>query len=79
METNRIARDPDVLGGKPVIAGTRMSVELVLEYLAEDLNAEHLLAAFPHIEPEDVRACLEYALGLVMAEQDARVAAHAAG
>jgi len=66
--SDRIISDPAILGGKPTIKGTRISVELVLEYLAE--APEELYEAFPHITPEDVKACLEYAHKLVEAQKN---------
>ena len=72
MDSQRIVRDPGILGGKPVIRGARISVELVLQYLAQDLDAHDVLEAYPHITPEDVRACVEYARALV--DADARQA-----
>lgn len=57
----RIERDPRVLGGKPVIRGTRVSVELVLELAAAGWSQEDIVANYPQLEPDDVRACFAYA------------------
>jgi uncharacterized protein (DUF433 family) len=57
---DRIVVDPEILVGKPVVKGTRVSVELVLKRLAQDLGIKSLLEAYPRLTPEDVRACLEY-------------------
>ena len=57
----RIERNPDVLVGKPVIAGTRISVELVLELLADGWDENQLLDGYPSLERDDIRACLHYA------------------
>lgn len=57
----RITADPEVLGGKPRIRGTRISVALILEYLAAEWSVERILASYPHISREDVLACLAYA------------------
>lgn len=65
---HRIVADPAILVGKPTIKGTRISVELVLEHLASTLDTGDLLAAYPHLAPDDIRACLEYARGLVVRE-----------
>lgn len=56
----RIVIDPDVCGGRPVIAGTRMRVSDVLDALASPVSVEELLADFPYITREDVNACLAY-------------------
>lgn len=57
----RIIVDPEILAGKPVIKGTRIPVDLVLKRLAHDLNVDTLLAAYPRLTQDDVKACLEYA------------------
>ncbi len=56
----RIHRDPNILVGKPVIRGSRISVEMILENLAAGLTEDQLMYSFK-IEREDVRACLAYA------------------
>jgi uncharacterized protein (DUF433 family) len=60
-QDERIARDPAVMVGKPVVRGTRVPVELVLRQLAQSLDVGDVLEAFPHLTPDDVRACLRYA------------------
>jgi uncharacterized protein (DUF433 family) len=67
-ETSRIQADPRVLGGKPVIRGTRISVELLLRKLAEGATVEDLLDAYPHLTIEDVRAAVSFAADLVADE-----------
>lgn len=57
----RIAANPKVLGGKPVIRGTRISVEFVLELLASGAAEQEILLDYPHLKPADIRACLEHA------------------
>ena len=59
--TERIVKDPEILLGKPTVRGTRISVELVLEHLAGNLDLGDLFAAYPHLSTEDVKACLAYA------------------
>ncbi len=61
----RIITNPEILVGKPVIKGTRIPVELVLEYLARNPNLDDLFADYPRLTLEDVKACLEYATHLV--------------
>ena len=60
--TDRIVVDPRVLTGKPVVRGTRISVELVVELLAAGWKHEQILASYPHLSEEDIRACLAYAV-----------------
>ena len=57
----RITVDPDVMVGKPVIRGTRVPVELVLGFLAAKPDPGELFAAYPHLTPDDVRACVAFA------------------
>ena len=57
----RIERDPNVLGGKPKIRGTRISAELVLSRLGEGWTIEQLIEAYPHITRDQIEACLTYA------------------
>lgn len=66
---DRIIIDPRILAGKPVVKGTRIPVELVLEYLAYDPNVNTLFEAFPRLTLEDIKACLAYAQELVEAEK----------
>jgi uncharacterized protein (DUF433 family) len=56
-----IIQDPAVLGGKPVIAGTRISVSLILNLLANGYSFTRITEAYPHISSENIRECLEYA------------------
>ena len=57
----RITSDPDVSTGKPIIEGTRLSVEHVLGLLENGWSEADILESYPHLDPEDVRACLGYA------------------
>jgi uncharacterized protein (DUF433 family) len=56
-----IMTDPGILVGKPVVKGTRIPVETVLAYLADNPDVNELLSAFPRLTVDDVRACLDYA------------------
>ena len=57
----RIVRDPDVMMGKPVVAGTRVTVELILRKLGNGVTIEQLLHSYPKLTTEDVLAALAYA------------------
>jgi uncharacterized protein (DUF433 family) len=57
----RISQDPEVLVGKPVIRGTRISVELILERLSGNFDLDELFAAYPRLTVEDVQAVLAFA------------------
>ena len=58
---DRITLHPDVRSGKPVIRGTRITVSDILEYLAGGMSQDELLADFPDLAPEDIRAALAFA------------------
>mgnify|MGYP000939956172 FL=1 len=58
---DRITSDPDIMTGKPVIKGTRITVEIILRKLSEGMTFEELLEVYPHLEKEDLIACLSYA------------------
>ncbi|HEX8224074.1 MAG TPA: DUF433 domain-containing protein [Allosphingosinicella sp.] len=60
----RIAVDPEICGGRPTIAGTRMRVTDILAMLAEGVSEEVILADFPYVKLEDIRASLAYAASL---------------
>ena len=57
----RITVNPRILGGKPIIEGTRISVELILDLLASGVGEEDILEDYPHLSREDIHACLRYA------------------
>ena len=57
----RITVNPKILGGKPIIKGTRISVEFILNLLASDVTEDEILADYPHLTKEDIHACFKYA------------------
>lgn len=59
--SERITVSPDVCNGKPVVSGTRITVQTVLEFLAAGDSVEDVLTEYPTLRREDVRACLDYA------------------
>lgn len=66
---DRITVDPAILVGKPIVKGTRISVELVLDRLAAEPNLDVLLEDYPSLTVDDVRACLAYASAVVAGEE----------
>jgi uncharacterized protein (DUF433 family) len=58
---DRIVSNPAILGGKPVIKGTRISVELILEWMASGANRDDIVSRHPHLTAEDVEQALVYA------------------
>jgi uncharacterized protein (DUF433 family) len=59
--SERIVVDTEVLAGKPVIRGTRLAVEFILELLAAGQSENQVLASYPGLTREDILACLSYA------------------
>lgn len=57
----RVMIDPDVMSGKPVIKGTRLTMEYVLDLLAHGATMEEVLGEYDGLVPEDIRACLLFA------------------
>jgi uncharacterized protein (DUF433 family) len=60
-KTARIIADPRIMMGKPVIEGTRITVELILTRLAEGRSVVEIVAEYPHLTEEQVRAAIDYA------------------
>ena len=58
---DRIAIDPQVCFGKPCIKGTRIWVSLILDFMASGETESQILAAYPQLQPDDIRAALAYA------------------
>lgn len=68
MRTSLIESDPSVMMGKPVIAGTRITVELILEKLAAGETVEQIIEAHPRLTEEAVRAALAFAAEALRAD-----------
>jgi uncharacterized protein (DUF433 family) len=66
---DRIVLDPAVLAGKPVVRGTRLSVEFVIGLLADGWSETDVLANYPGLSHEDITACLNYARDLLQSEK----------
>ncbi|MGB8930476.1 MAG: DUF433 domain-containing protein [Anaeromyxobacteraceae bacterium] len=64
----RITADPAILVGKPVVRGTRFAVEFVLELIAEGWSFDEILANYPGLTMEDIRACVAYAKDVLSEE-----------
>lgn len=61
MEFKHIISDPDILGGKPIIRGSRISVQLILEWVASGASIREIVEEFPHLPTEGVREAVLYA------------------
>ena len=66
---NRITFDKDVLCGKPLIRGLRISIEMILELLAKGATEREILEDYPELQPDDIRAALIYAHCMVATEE----------
>jgi uncharacterized protein (DUF433 family) len=69
----RIVSDPDILGGKPCVKGTRISVEFILELVAAGASRGDILREYPRLTTEDVEEALRYAVHFL--ENDVLVSA----
>lgn len=61
MPKAQIVSDPKILGGKPVIAGTRISVELILDRMASGMGEKEILQDYPHLTSKQIQAAVAYA------------------
>ncbi len=61
----RITVNLEIFGGKPIIRGMRISVELILSLLAQGEMVDSLIKDYPDLEPDDIRACLAYAHAVI--------------
>jgi len=68
MPENLIISDPDIMMGKPVIRGTRITVELVLEKIAHGVSVESILDEYPHLSREMVLAAVDYAVKVLKSD-----------
>jgi uncharacterized protein (DUF433 family) len=58
---NRIATDAQIMAGKPVVRGTRLTVEMILNLLGHGMTTEQILTEYSHLSAEDISACLLFA------------------
>jgi uncharacterized protein (DUF433 family) len=65
----RIIIDPDILAGKPIIKGTRLSVEFIIDLLAQGWSEADILQNYPGLTHDDIQACLRYASETLRAEK----------
>jgi uncharacterized protein (DUF433 family) len=66
---DRVVIDPAILVGKPVVRGSRLAVEFVVDLLAQGWSQEDILRNYPGLTHEDIAACLAYASSLLKAEK----------
>ncbi len=65
----RIVVDPGILVGKPVVKGTRLAVEFIVDLLAQGWSEEEVVRNYPGLRYEDIQACLAYASAILRAER----------
>lgn len=65
MAKAKIISNPKILSGKPVIAGTRISVELIMNFLGAGMSIKDILSEYPELKKSEVMAAIEYATKLV--------------
>lgn len=65
----RIIIDPNILVGKPVVKGTRLAVEFIIDLLAQGWSEAEILRNYPGLTQEDIQACLSYASEVLKAEK----------
>ncbi|MDR4509845.1 MAG: DUF433 domain-containing protein [Candidatus Brocadiaceae bacterium] len=65
----RIMADSNIMLGKPIIKGTRITVESILKKLSEGMTIEDLLKAYPHLTKEDILAALSYSAEVISHEE----------
>lgn len=68
-DLERITVDPDIMMGKPTIKGTRITVEVLLRKLSQDISLEKILSEYPRLEKKDLQAALQYAAESVSSEE----------
>ena len=66
---DHIAVDPAILVGKPIVKGTRISIEFIVDLLAAGWTHEQILDSYPSLKPDDIRACLACASEVLHAEK----------
>jgi len=66
---DKITVDPNILAGKPIIKGTRITVEFILDLLANDWTVESILENYPQLKKEDITAVLKYATEILKEEK----------
>ena len=64
LEFNRITFDPNVMGGRACIRGMRITVALVMNLIANGMNTDAIIDAYPYLEPDDIEQALRYAAWL---------------
>ena len=71
MDYNKwIERNPDIMLGKPIVKGTRITVEIIMRKLAGGFTVDKLLESYPHLSAEQIYAALEFAADMIANEEE---------
>ena len=71
MDYNKyIGRNPEIMLGKPIIKGTRITVEIIMRKLAGGFSIEKLIESYPHLNSSQIFAALEYAADIIANEEE---------
>lgn len=62
---SKIVMNPTILVGKPTIAGTRISVDLILSLLSSEVSFDEIIEDYPHLTKEDIKTCLKFAQRII--------------
>ncbi|MBI2056831.1 DUF433 domain-containing protein [Candidatus Pacearchaeota archaeon] len=66
---SKIILNPEILAGKPIIEGTRISVEFIVELLSSGMTINEILKEYPHLKKEDILEALKYAVAILRNEE----------
>ncbi len=66
---NHIESNPEIMLGKPLVKGTRITVEIILRKLSDGFSKEDILQMYPHIKTDDIQACIAYAAEVIQSEK----------
>ena len=66
---NRIVMDPKVLVGKPIVKGTRLAVQFIIDLLAQGWSSDQIQQSYPGLTHEDIQGCLSYARDTLRTEK----------
>ncbi len=66
---DRITVNPNIMLGKPIIKGTRITVEIILKKLSDGMTIEELLTAYPHLTKDDILAAISYSADVISQEE----------
>jgi uncharacterized protein (DUF433 family) len=67
--TKHVVSDPNIMLGKPIIKGTRITVEIILRKMSEGMTTDELLSSYPHLTKEDILAAISYSADVISKEE----------